>query len=231
MKTYVWSIPTRAFHWLLVLGIIVSFISIEVVDSTSVHVISGLTIGIIVLFRLAWGFLGPRYSHFKDFVLKPRTIIEFLKKSNSKIYVGHNPLASVVMLGIVVVVLFMVLSGIMLLASNSETALFFSINSEYSNIFMVIHEILFSTLMVLTGMHILGLILDRVENREAGTLMSIFNGYKTMEGEGIKLNKGQQFIAIIFGVLLVLSLILMSSSKKIISIQTNDQETEMVDED
>ena len=231
MKTYVWSIPTRAFHWLLVFGIIVSFISIEAVDSISIHVISGLTIGIIILFRLLWGFFGPRYSHFKDFFLNPRAIIEFLKKSNIKIYLGHNPLASVVMLGIVVVVLFMVLSGIMLLASNSETALFFSINSEYHNLFMEIHEILFSALMVLTGMHFLGLILDRVKNKEAGTLMSIFNGYKTIEGEGIKLNKGQKIIAIFFGVLLVLSLILMTSSKKITSIQFDDQETEMVDED
>ncbi|MGE0076764.1 MAG: cytochrome b/b6 domain-containing protein [Bacteroidales bacterium] len=231
MKTYVWSIPTRAFHWLLVLGIIVSFISIEVADSISIHVISGLTIGIIILFRLLWGATGPRYSHFKDFVINPRTIIEYLKNSNGKLYVGHNPLASVVMLGIVVVVLLMVMSGIMLLESSSETALFFSINSAHHELLMEIHEVLFSVLMVLTGMHILGLILDRVKNREAGTLMSIFTGYKTIEGENIKLNTGQRFIAIVFGVLLVLSLILMSSSKKIISIQLDDQDTEMVDED
>lgn len=231
MKTYVWSIPTRAFHWLLVLGIIVSFISIEVGGSILVHFISGLTIGVIIIFRISWGFVGPRYSNFKDFVINPRAIIQYLKNSNNKQYMGHNPLASVVMLGIIVVVLFMVLSGVMLLASGSETVLFFSLDSAYYELFMEIHEVLFSLLMVLVGMHILGLILDSVKNRETGTLMSIFTGYKTIEGEGVRLNKGQQFMAIVFGILLVLSLILMSSSKKITSIQQDDQDTEVVDED
>jgi len=231
MKTYVWSIPTRAFHWLLVLGIIVSFISIEVADSISIHVISGLTIGIIILFRLLWGFLGPRYSHFKDFVLNPRVIVGFLRNANHKQYIGHNPLASPVMMAIIVVVFLMVLSGIMLLSSSPDITLFLSVNIEYHELFMEIHEILFSLLMVLVGMHILGLILDRIKNGEMGTLMSIFTGYKTIGGEGLKLNKGQRFIAIIFGVLFILSLILMIGNKQIPSIQFEDQDTEMVDED
>ncbi len=65
----VWDWPLRVFHWSLVLAVAGSFAThyagIEWFDW---HRRCGYAVVVLIGFRLAWGFVGPRYSRFSSFL-------------------------------------------------------------------------------------------------------------------------------------------------------------------
>jgi cytochrome b len=92
----VWDLPTRLFHWLLVAFVIVSFVSGNIGgNAMQNHEWSGLTILALLLFRLAWGFVGGRHARFAEFLRGPRTVLRYaigLLRGDAPRYPGHNPL-------------------------------------------------------------------------------------------------------------------------------------------
>lgn len=66
----VWDLPTRAFHWLLVVLVVVNIYTGNVggVANMEWHMLSGYAILTLVLFRLAWGLVGSRHSRFASFI-------------------------------------------------------------------------------------------------------------------------------------------------------------------
>ncbi len=62
MKTYIWSWPTRIFHWLLVIGMVAAYLLAEEEELLNYHSAVGYMVGILILFRIIWGFAGPKYS-------------------------------------------------------------------------------------------------------------------------------------------------------------------------
>jgi len=92
----VWDLPTRLFHWLVVIFVVVSFTTGMVGGNwMSYHLKSGFIILALLLFRLIWGFWGGRYSRFISFVHGPVAVMRYAKtlfrKDNPKI-LGHNPM-------------------------------------------------------------------------------------------------------------------------------------------
>src|SRR5690606_30776146 len=71
----IWDLPTRLFHWALAVCVIGAYVSVKLGGLyMDWHVRFGLaTLGLIV-FRLVWGFIGPRYARFASFVRGPGTI-------------------------------------------------------------------------------------------------------------------------------------------------------------
>ena len=68
-KSYIWSLPTRVFHALFVIFILLVFLSAQEDQWLNIHAVIGYAVLILVLFRICWGFFGPKYSLFKDFPL------------------------------------------------------------------------------------------------------------------------------------------------------------------
>jgi cytochrome b len=200
MKTYTWSLPTRLFHWLLAIGIIAAYFLGEEEELINLHSSIGYGIGILVIFRIIWGFAGPSYSRFSDFPIGIGTIRSYTKnifrhKHDSP---GHNPLASVVMLGIILVTALIVCSGIALLSSRGD-GFFpgFSIGLG-SEALKELHEIFVNLLIALVILHLAGNAVDFLTNRKAGTLQSMFTGYKNLEGKNARLNAFQVILASLF---------------------------------
>lgn len=56
-RVSVWDVPTRLFHWLLVLLVTVSLITGNVggVQGMDVHMLAGYVILALVVFRIGWG--------------------------------------------------------------------------------------------------------------------------------------------------------------------------------
>jgi cytochrome b len=199
MKTYIWSLPTRIFHWLLVIGMIVAYLVAEEEELINIHSSVGYAVGILLIFRIVWGFVGPRYSRFSDFPIGLANLKSFLtdmRKSKSQ-SPGHNPAASFVMLGIIILGLLIVVSGSLLLASKGQG--FFSSVSVglSSHTLKEIHEIAVNIVIALVILHLLGNLVDFISNKKVGTLQSMFTGYKNIEGESIQLNSFQKILAII----------------------------------
>ena len=62
-KVRVWDLPTRVFHWTLVLCIVGLFITGNVGGNAMVwHFRIGLTVLALLLFRLVWGLVGGRVT-------------------------------------------------------------------------------------------------------------------------------------------------------------------------
>ncbi len=106
----VWDLPTRVFHWLLVLTIIGSYTTAKL-DLMPWHKALGFLMIGLLIFRVLWGLIGPRHARFGNFIKGPGAILQYLKGGIRS--VGHNPLGA----GMVVLML-------LLLALQATTGLF-----------------------------------------------------------------------------------------------------------
>lgn len=108
----VWDWPLRLFHWLLVVAVAVAFLSSEEDSALNQwHILSGWVTGLLIVFRLAWGFVGGEHSRFSDFIRPSRLFghIRELGRGRVEPSLGHNPLgavAVVLLLGLAAVTVF-----------------------------------------------------------------------------------------------------------------------------
>ena len=109
-KIRVWDLPTRVFHWALVLCIVGLVITGEIgADVLPWHFRLGYTVLSLLLFRLVWGFVGGRWSRFASFVHRPSTVLAYLRgQGRPEHAVGHNPLGA----GSVLAMLFFLLAQV-----------------------------------------------------------------------------------------------------------------------
>lgn len=232
MKTYIWSLPTRIFHWLLVIGMVAAYIVAEEDELLHLHSSIGYVIGILLIFRLVWGFVGPRYSRFSDFPLGFNALKSFftdMKKSKSQ-SPGHNPAAALVMLGIILLGLLIVISGSLLLASKGQ-GFFSSVTVGLSSgTLKEIHEIAVNVVIALVIFHLLGNLVDFISNKKVGTLQSIFTGYKNIEGESIKLNSFQKILATV-GIVSAIAIFPYSELNQKIDVKSENKELNTGNED
>ena len=148
----VWDWQLRLFHWLLVLTIAIAFLSAEE-DSplNQWHVLSGWLAGILIVFRLAWGFVGGEHSRFSDFVRPSRISghLYALRHGSRDATLGHNPLGAV-----------SVLALLALIGATVWTGAFGGAAAED------LHEIVGWTLLALVAVHVVAVIAMSLLQRE-----------------------------------------------------------------
>lgn len=197
MKTKVWSLSIRLFHWFLAIGFTSAYILGDDENSRNLHYAFGLFVGTLIIFRILYGIIGPKYANFKDFPLGFRSIVNFIKGYFSKenFMIGHNPIASIVMILIFVVGLLCSFSGYMLYSKEGAALFTTGMNEEFLE---EIHEIFANLFLILVGLHIVGLISDMIFHGKIKTIFSIFTGYKNIEGENSTVNTFQRVYAFIW---------------------------------
>ena len=92
----VWDLPTRFFHWTLVLLIALQYATGEYhfLDMRW-HFWFGYATLALIAFRLLWGFCGSQTSRFADFLRGPRAVFAYIRalfSTNPQTRIGHNPL-------------------------------------------------------------------------------------------------------------------------------------------
>jgi cytochrome b len=91
----VWDLPTRLFHWLLVLAVLGLVVSGNVGGSwMNWHMRFGYVVFALLVFRLVWGVVGGRWSRFVHFVPTPRRLWAYLRGNHPTQAVGHNPMGA-----------------------------------------------------------------------------------------------------------------------------------------
>ena len=202
-KSYIWSLPTRVFHALFVIFILLTFLSAQEDQWLNIHAVVGYAVLILVLFRICWGFFGPKYSLFKDFPLGKINIKDYLNHifEEKLKYIGHNPLASYVMISMFVVAILAIITGALAFGIQEGKGILSFLNSSFfkeMELFGEIHEFFSGLFIALIVAHVVGVLVDRLLHKKQETLNSIVTGYKiTSENESIKLNIYQKMFSLL----------------------------------
>jgi cytochrome b len=115
----IWDLPIRLFHWLLVICIIGSIISVNIGgNAMQWHGYFGYSIFTLVLFRIVWGLVGSTHARFANFIPSKTTLLNHLS-GKSKTVLGHNPLGALSVLALILALLIQAITG---LFSDDEIA-------------------------------------------------------------------------------------------------------------
>jgi cytochrome b len=97
-RVRVWDLPTRLFHWLLVLAVVGSFTTGYLGGNAMAwHLRFGYVSFTLLVFRVLWGFCGGRWSRFRNFAYAPAAGLRYLRgqsRADEHHHVGHSPLGA-----------------------------------------------------------------------------------------------------------------------------------------
>ena len=93
-RVKVWDAPVRIVHWLIALAMPALWWTAEN-DQMDWHHALGYGVLGLVLFRLAWGFVGGSTARFSSFMRGPKAVAAYagrLLRGEHETTVGHNPM-------------------------------------------------------------------------------------------------------------------------------------------
>ncbi|UUZ72470.1 cytochrome b/b6 domain-containing protein [Polaromonas sp. P1(28)-8] len=95
-RVRVWDLPTRLFHWVLVVCVIGQAITGTIGGNAMLwHFRLGYAVLALLLFRIIWGLVGGRWSRFGAFIYTPQSVINYLKGQGQPAHsVGHSPIGA-----------------------------------------------------------------------------------------------------------------------------------------
>ena len=164
----VWDIPTRLFHWLLVVSFVGAFATGESENLRNTHLLLGYTAAGLIVFRLVWGLIGTRYARFSSLPLRPHEVLGYLRSLRSgspEHHTGHNPAGSWAILAILALVAATAASG---------WAAFAKIGPEWLG---DVHEGLSNATVALAVVHVAAVIVSSLLHRE-NLVRAMFTGLK-----------------------------------------------------
>jgi cytochrome b len=170
-RILVWDLPTRIFHWTLVLSFTGTFITGESERWRDIHVLLGYTVLGLIAFRLIWGFVGTRYARFAEFVRSPAYVIRYLARlarGQAEYPVGHNPVGAV---AILLLLLLGIVSGV------SGWAVYEEIGGDWLE---ALHEYTSNTMLAVVFAHIAGVLVSSYRQGE-NLVVAMITGKKQGE--------------------------------------------------
>ncbi len=172
-RILVWDLPTRLFHWLLTVGLVVCFAFAEFSGEHSrwfaAHMLIGIVLGLMVVMRVVWGIAGSRYARFDSFLFSPLKVLSYVQgafTAQGRQYVGHNPGSSYAIFAMLFLLGTAVVTGLMM-SGGGEAAEELHAASSYA-------------LVAVVAVHIVGVVWYSVRHRENITL-SMITGTKLGE--------------------------------------------------
>lgn len=117
IRTRIWDLPTRLFHWTLAACVIALVFTAKVSGSSAAmewHYWLGYATLALLLFRLVWGVIGGHWSRFSSFVYSPVTLLRYLKGQDPRpeLHAGHSPTGALSVFAILAIVGTQALSGL-----------------------------------------------------------------------------------------------------------------------
>lgn len=185
----VWDIPTRIFHWLLVTSFAGAWLTSESERLQMIHYAFGYSAVALVLFRLVWGFIGTRYARFSQFIKGPKEMIGHVKEllgGHQHIAPGHNPVGGIVMLGLMLVILLIGLTG------------YWTVKEFLGDFMSEVHEAIASLALALVTVHVAAAVIMSLLQKE-NLVRAMVNGKK----QGLP-EQAIRFPQYLIGILLVL---------------------------
>ncbi len=156
----VWDPLIRVFHWSLVFFFVFAFITED--DWESLHVQAGYAVSCLIGFRLLWGLVGTRNARFFSFIKPPRVVIAHLRgmlSCKSSHYLGHNPVAAVMVVLLLLSIALVCFSGMVVIASEAQGPLAGTVFASWRGEWMEdVHEFLANFTVFLIAAHVCGVV-------------------------------------------------------------------------
>jgi cytochrome b len=182
----VWDLPTRLFHWSLVILVIVSSFTGLTGKEMDCHMRAGYAILALIIFRLAWGFVGSQTARFSDFIKPPGSALAYAKSLISGKHIwttGHNPLGGYMVLLLLLLLAVMTAAG--LFANDdilTEGPLARHVSGATSSLLTKIHKLSYWALLGAVVMHISAALFYLLVKKE-NLISAMFTGKKSLSPE------------------------------------------------
>ena len=153
----VWDLPVRITHWVLVVSVAGAWITHYAgTEWFPWHRRLGYVTLVLVVFRIAWGFIGTRHARFSNFLRGPGAVIDHVRNRRRVPGAGHNPLGALSVVAMLALLLVQAATG---LFSNDEIAsagpFYGWISHEASNRVAGVHEANSNLLLAMIVLHLL----------------------------------------------------------------------------
>lgn len=180
----VWDPLIRLFHWILAAAFCIAYFTqgewFENIQDRldgewlqTVHVWAGYTIAGLLLFRLLWGFVGPRHARFADFVRGPSATLSYLKQVltlRAPRHLGHNPAGGAMIVILLLSLTTAVTAGLLLYGADKGlgplAGLLAGSSENTIRSIQEIHEFFANFTLVLIAGHLIGVVWESLLHRE-----------------------------------------------------------------
>lgn len=156
-RVKVWDPLVRIFHWSLVAGVALAWITSD--QGRSLHEPIGYAVIALVAVRLAWGAVGSRYARFAQFVRGPATVLDYAQRTlrgAAARHIGHNPLGG-----------WMVLLLLAMLAAVAASGWMMTLDTYFGEEWLEqVHEALATGLLGLVAVHAAGAVITGMKHGE-----------------------------------------------------------------
>lgn len=168
----VWDLPTRLFHWSLVFGFTLAYLTAEF-HFGFLHTYIGYFLCMLLLARVIIGFTGNQYARFKSFIFSPQETFAYLRamlQNSPKHYFGHNPAGALMVFALLGLLLLILITGLITLAViDFEGPLLFLTDyftDEASYTVHHLHGWLIDFALVMIPLHLLGVAVGIIQHKE-----------------------------------------------------------------
>lgn len=180
VQVYVWDPFVRLFHWTVVAAFTVAYLLTEE-NVLQVHVWAGYVVGVLVVARVIWGFIGPEHARFADFVFTPAETLRYVRDLvlfRAERHLGHSPGGGAMVVLLLLMLAATVVTGLVVYGGDQQAGpLAGMFTKEFGESFEEVHELIANITLALILAHIAAVILASFVFRE-NLVRSMVTGYK-----------------------------------------------------
>ena len=206
LRVRVWDLPTRLFHWLLLVGVVTAFISVKLGGNAMIwHGRAGTFVLSLLIFRLLWGFMGSPTARFQSFLKGPRTVWRYIQGQTSgtsgtsgtpgnlgtpgspgQSSIGHNPLGALSVVALLGLFFFQTLTGL-----GASDDIFFDgplakdLGSDTVSLLTSLHKSTEPFLLGLVALHVAAIIFYRLV-KKTDLVQPMITGVKVLKTDAEK---------------------------------------------
>lgn len=183
-RVKVWDLAVRISHLLFGALVLAAFLTSGEDEATPLHTRVGLVLLGVVVFRVCWGFVGTRFARFSQFVRSPRETLTALRemiRGTPKHFVGHNPVGAVMVVTLLATLLTVTVTGVVI-SQGPEWSGPLAMSKATAHAIKEVHEVAAWTLPVLIALHVAGVLLSSMLEKQ-NLVLGMITGYKRAGAE------------------------------------------------
>jgi cytochrome b len=166
----IWDLPTRIFHVVFACSVVGAIISAKVGQAwIEWHVRFGIATLALLIFRIVWGLIGPRYARFSQFVCGPVTVWRYITQTSpdSNKIPGHNPLGALSIIAMLAIIGVQAVTGLFANDDILTQGPFAQYVSDTISAFMTgIHQLNEKFVFAIIGLHLIAILIYTLKGQK-----------------------------------------------------------------